>query len=590
MVENEDQGKEKKHYTVVIERMALAGTKVLIWALIAGVTWYYFWIKYTQRLDIASPEAFEYAQIARNNLHGEWFRTNMIRPVGLWLDPRLHDHPDRYHPPGYSVVLAGLMLIGGANNGSLLAGSAVFYFLVIPVLYFASRAMFGKRIARLGLAFYIIMPALGVAAVSGTPAMLATFLITTLFALLSAVRPRRYLVTALAGLALGACALTASRYALLILPAVGYLVLTLRRRAWAHVPILVGIAVLSVVPWAWRNVRVSGSPWPPMERASSHQLVPEREADTEAGQRTVFAAPHAVERSFSPAALRTTLGWRDMLRAFFQNLRIALGDLAGYVTQSVLVILFLAGVLVRLKNRYAEWFRIALYVAIVIDLTGGAVARPDSFLLLPYLPFIVVLGTVALFELTQRLGYSRPISRFAVIAVVIAVAIGQTIVSTNPAGAFTEADRHRAYTCRILEHFAQENLLEPDAVVLSNVPWHTAWYLDRPSIWLPPDYEDLMRIRMQTDEKITFAFLAGYALNESDPSYEIWERGFREGRMPDSFGLTPFLSTIFSRWEHVYTSFISLERREVLRQEAEEPQETPEPSGQDERPKNEEEP
>ena len=121
----DDQKEGKKHFTVVIERAGLTGAKVLIWALIAAVALWYFWFKYTERLGIASPEAFEYGQIARNNLRGKWFETDVIRPVGLWLDHRLHNRPDLCHPPAYSVVLTGLMTVGGAQDRTLLWGSGL---------------------------------------------------------------------------------------------------------------------------------------------------------------------------------------------------------------------------------------------------------------------------------------------------------------------------------------------------------------------------------------------------------------------------------------------------------------------------------
>jgi hypothetical protein len=543
---------------------------------------YYFWWRYVERPGLAAPEAFEYGQIARNNLRGEWFRTEVIRPVDLWLNRAVETHPDLHHPPAYSIVLAGLMAINGATTQTLLWGSELFLFLLLPVLYFPSRAMFGRRVARLGLFFCLIMPAVGMAAVSGTPGLLATFLITALFGTLSVTRERRYLVTALAGLVLGACALTATRYLFLVVPAAGYLVLTLQRRAWLHAPILVAVAALVVLPWALRNARLSGSPWPPMEWTASYQLAAEGQQRAGADVPAALAAPHAIERSFSPETLQVALRGRESARSVFRGLRLGLNDLFRYGAQSVLVVLFVAGLLIRSKNRQAEWLRVALYVAIGIDLIYGSVARPDDFLLLPYVPFMMVVGAFVLIELIGRLGYTRALSSYALVAVAIVVAIGQTVVATNPADALTKADQDRHATTWYLENLFPE-VIEPDAVVLSNVPWHTAWYLDRPSIWLPPEYQDLIRLRMQADQPITFAFLAGYALDKNEPSYEVWERGFRESWMPDSFRLTPFFSTMFSQRWHVCSSFMSQERLERLIEERRKERNPAEPSASDAR-------
>jgi hypothetical protein len=577
MAEREDGLKETKHYTVVLERFGLAAVKVVIWALLATGVCYYFWWRYVERPGIAAPEAFEYGQIARNNLRGEWFRTEMIRPVDLWLNRTVNAHPDLYHPPAYTVVLAGLMAIKGATTQTLLWGSELFLFLLLPVLYLPARAIFGRRVARLGLFFCLIMPAVGRASVSGTPGLLAAFLITALFGTLSTIRERRYLLTALAGLALGACALTATRYVFLVVPAAGYLVLTLHRRAWAHVPILVAVAGLVVLPWALRNVRLSGSPWPPMEWTSSYQLTAEGQQRTGADVPAALAAPHAIERSFSPETLQVALRGRESARSFIRGLRLGISDLFRYGAQSVLVVLFLAGVLIRSKNRRAEWLRVALYVAISIDLIYGSIARPDGFLLLPYLPLMMVVGAFVLIELIGRLGYTRVLSSYAVVAAVIVVAVGQMVIATNPADALTKADQDRHLTTWYLEHLFPE-MMQPDTVVLSNVPWHTAWYLDRPSIWLPPEYEDLLRLRMQANQPITFAFLAGYALNRNEPSYEVWERGFRESWMPDSFGLAPFFSTMFSQRWHVCSSFMLSERIQKLIKEKQESPSDEEPS------------
>jgi 4-amino-4-deoxy-L-arabinose transferase-like glycosyltransferase len=471
VVENDDQQKETKHFTVRIEQFGIAGAKVLVWALLVGFVVLYFWHKYTERLGIASPEAFEYAQIARNNLRGEWFRTDVIRPIGLWLSADVHNHPDLFHPPAYSVVLAGLMKVFGVHDRAMLWGSLVFYVLTMPVFYFAVRSTYSRRVARLSLFFYAIMPAIGIAAVSGTPAMLATFLVTSFFALLSLVRERRYLVTAAVGVALAACALTATRYIFLVVPAVGFLVLTVKRYAWVHVPILIAVTALGVLPWAVRNARLTGSPWAPMEWTASYQLSEESKKRAVSEMRATLASSHEIEHAFSPEALQITLLGKEGARALARNLRLGLGDLVRYGAQSILIVLCVAGALVRAEKRRTEWLRIALYVAIGIELIYGAVARPDSFLLLPFVPLMLVVGTFTMLELIRRLGYSQPISRFALIAVAVVVALLQMLVATNPAEAFTEADRRRAEQ-RALAHglvsrpaldLAAAQLRRPDA-------------------------------------------------------------------------------------------------------------------------------
>jgi 4-amino-4-deoxy-L-arabinose transferase-like glycosyltransferase len=576
MLEKDDVQQETKHYTVVLEQMALAGAKVLVWLLLALLMFWYFWFKYHRITEMVPPEAYEYAQLARNDLRGDWFQTDLIRPVSLWLSPDVAKHPDLFHPPAYPVVLAGLMEIGGVKDRTMLWGSGLFFFLLMPVLYFAARGLFDRRTARLSLFFCLIMPAIGIAAVSGTPALLATFLVTSLFALLSAIRPRRVLLTVLAGAVLGACALVATRYVLLVIPAAGYLIVTLWRRAWVHVPILVVVAFLVVLPWGRRNVQLSGSPWAPMEWTSSYQLSEVSQKRALSEMRPTLAASPPIENSFSPDALAVSLWGREGLRALGRNLRLAMGDLIRFGAQSALVIVCIVGVLVRTRRPHADWLRIALYVAIGIELIYGAVTRPDSFLLLPFVPFMIVIGVSTLLELIGRLDYVRPISRFALVAAAIVVGLLQMLVATNPSPALAAAEVDAFKTRYALQHIAAQDYLEPDAVVLSNVPWHTAWYLDRPSIWLPPSYDDVVRLRMETNNKITFTFIAGYALNEDDPSYATWKESLTEGKMPDSFGLVHFISTVLAG-KDLYVSFIAPERLAELRKRYQQARERSEP-------------
>ncbi|MBN1917039.1 MAG: glycosyltransferase family 39 protein [Verrucomicrobia bacterium] len=584
----DDQPKGTKHYTVRIDEIGIMAAKVFVWAVLVGLAVFYFWYKYTERLGVASPEAFEFAQIARNNLRGEWFQTDVIRPIGLWLNPDVHHHPDLFHPPAYSVALAGVMKIFGVHHRAMLWGSVVFYVLTIPVLYFAVRSMYSRRVARLSLFFYAIMPAVGIAAVSGTPAMLAVFLVTSFFALLSIVREKRYLATVAAGLALAACALTATRYVFLVVPGVAFLVLTLKRRAWVHVPILLVVATLGLLPWALRNAQLTGSPWAPMEWTASYQLSEESKHRAVSEMRATLASSHEIEHSFSPEALEITLLGKEGARALARNLRLGLGDLVRYGGQSILIVLCVAGVLVRAEKHQTEWLRIVLYGAVFIELIYGAVARPDSFLLLPFVPLMLVIGTATMLELIRRLGYTQPISRFALIAVGLTLAVLQMLVATNPAEAFTETDRERYITCWALDNVLRETP-GPNAVVLSNVPWHTAWYLDRPSIWLPPSYDDLMRLRMQTGEEFTLAFLARYALDERASSHTIWEEGAERGRMPDSFGLGYFYPPARQQ-EGTFSAYISAQRFEQLLRQARTREESTEPAGDDTRSREEKPP
>ena len=125
MADTDDQQKEgRKHFTVELERIGVAAAKVLVWAILSGTLVLYFWTKYSHRVGIASPAAYEYAQIARNNLRGEWFRTDVIRPLELWLDADVRNQPDLVHHHGHAperlAALVGHLALetsGGPGRG-----------------------------------------------------------------------------------------------------------------------------------------------------------------------------------------------------------------------------------------------------------------------------------------------------------------------------------------------------------------------------------------------------------------------------------------------------------------------------------------
>src|SRR5689334_17078894 len=81
--------------------------------------------------NLATPEAMDSAQLARNLAEGKGYTTLFIRPFSLYLEQshnetrqasapastnnldfaqiKSHPHPDLANPPVYPVVLAGLM-------------------------------------------------------------------------------------------------------------------------------------------------------------------------------------------------------------------------------------------------------------------------------------------------------------------------------------------------------------------------------------------------------------------------------------------------------------------------------------------------
>ena len=170
--------------------------------------------------------------------------------------------PELRRPPGYAFFAAGTILVLGEELRALVFAQHLLGVATAMLTYLLGRVTFGRPA---GLAAGLLVALNGALVLSGQSVMTETLftflLVATLLALLLAGRSGRWGWALLAGIALGAAALTRPvAQALVILVPLAFLVYT--RRPWPVVrgTALVGIGfALVLVPWMVRNLSEHGT-------------------------------------------------------------------------------------------------------------------------------------------------------------------------------------------------------------------------------------------------------------------------------------------------------------------------------------------
>jgi hypothetical protein len=462
--------------------------------------------------NLATSEAMDAAQVARNLADGEGFTTKFIRPLSLHLletraasagggtnDPaRLRGpHPDLANPPVYPLMLAGVMKILPFNHD--LATKAVFRIhqpdlliaLVNQALFFLAVVLafrLAKRLFDSGVAWVTALALLGSEllwrfTVSGlsTPLLLV---ITLALAgcLVSADRTpqdtpsgRRRVVrmAGLAGLVVGVGALTRYSFGWLILPVMGFFALGFpaQRRTLPLVAWLAFSVVFS--PWLARNFHYSGT----LFGTAGYAVV----------EGTPAFSAHSVERFLSPDLSQVTI--ENMGRKLLVNLGGVLFDDAPRLGGSLLTAFFLVGLMVSFVTpglRRLRWFVLGALATLAVAQALGRTPRStlspqvnSENLLVLLAPLVLMYGAALFFLLLDQLKLPFIAARRWVIGLFVTLLATPLILALLP----PRADPRvlPPYYPPLIQQFA--GWLGPDELMMSDLPWAVAWYGHQRCVW-----------------------------------------------------------------------------------------------------------
>ena len=438
---------------------------------------------------LADVNAVDYAQIARNVAQGKGFTTSAITPLALALaKDKTQDIPDISRPPLWVSTLALAMRMGGANDRVVVFVSVFFLLLTLVLVYLLGRMLFDDGVGVYAVAITAVSTGLMVQAMTGLETTFLAFLITVLFGLLllhnrhEGPTPRYW--SLLSGVLLGLCFLTRFE-CLAIVPAVLlYWLFAGKRLRWMHMGLTVVAFLVVALPWVIRTDLIAGRL---TASTQSYELV----------MQTIAYPGQTLYRQFVDVPSLPLSVVVDhplqMLKKFNEGVRTAYSGFPQLLNPYVLTLFLLSLFVPDIRNRYGliQW---CLVTAIFLMTASMALYSNVLRLLLAFAPLIAVLATGAF--TTYLNDYSRrrwssdllTVSRwFRSLALfgwilVLAYPMADYLFATRPA-------RQAAMVATV------QDVASKGSFIVSDIPWHVAWYGEKRSLLLPQSVVQLQAVQ-----------------------------------------------------------------------------------------------
>jgi hypothetical protein len=512
-----------------------AGARFLRWSLLMLATLLllvaYNWRAYR---NMATQEAMDAAQLARNVADGKGYTTLFIRPLSIYLitnhnpsaafsgdaakpaDPaRLKGmHPDLANPPVYPLVLAGLMKvlpfnyeIPGATPGTEAKTKKYFwskdgrfwwyppdFFIavfnqclllgVIVLTYILARFLFDFAVAWLSALLLLGTELFWRFSVSGLSTMLLVLIFLGLSwslvlleraARLGTGRPSMlHLLSAAAGLLASIGALTRYAFAWVIFPVLVFIILFSGRSRLVNCLLAVGVFAAVLTPWIARNYHVSGVPF----GTATYAVM----------EGTPAFPEYRLARSLSPDFIRYDINhfWRKFLGNSRQTVQTDLPKLGGsWVSAFFLVGLMLSFHSVAI-NRLRYFLLMCVPVLAAVQAGGRTQLSEESpeinseNLLFLLSPLVSVYGVSLFYTLLDRIVLPIRQLRYPIVGAFAAVMCLPMILIFLPPKSFPIA--YPPYYPPAIQQVS--NWMTEKELMMSDVPWAVAWYGRRQCIWL----------------------------------------------------------------------------------------------------------
>lgn len=508
----------------------------------------------TQFRGLREQDPMDAAQLGRNLLYYKQYATQCVRPLSIgYLErktgrrpPILVGHPELIRPPLYPAVLAVMFKLTAppfkvepkpgvfpAEQRAVIPFNLGMTLLTGLLLFFLARRLFDRRVGFLSTTVFFLSDTVWNSSISGSgTALLMLLTVGTVYSALAASSvlrekqpPRRAVVLLLLASALTAAAFL-TRYAMAVLvPAIALLIGVYvggrRGRRWAG--LYAAVAATLVLPWIARNIMVCRAPLglAPVMALEGTRLFP-------GDQLTRLLNP---EFRFGAVLNALQIKWLENVPRLYQvNLR-TLGD-------GILICLFITSFLHRFVRRPVQILRWPLALAVLL-LVGiaGFYGDVTARLLAVFWPLMIPYAMAFFLVLLTRWQLSLQILESAVVWLVVLLTALPLIFRILPP---REGPPYPPY----YPPFAVlvSNMLEPNEVMCSDMPWATAWYGNRTSIQLPVTIDDFYQINdfIQRISGLYFTTLTRDKRYVSDLLTGTEKSWFPvlEGRIPPDFPLT----------------------------------------------------
>lgn len=444
---------------------------------------------------LATSQAMDQAQIARNIASGQFWRTNFVRPLAAGQLQRAGKDVarriwyDTYNAPLPPLVNAfvlrpikryWLMTPGDviyAGDRAIAFASICFFFASLVVLYFTALRLFDHRLAVLATALLLLCDTFWKYSLSGLPQMLMLFLFSaTLYVLLRAIEAQNRggavgIWLGLTGLGFGLLALS---HALTIWMFVGALIVMIfffKPRGWAAV-IVLGVFLAVYTPWLVRNFVITGNPM----GVAMYSVLDEIKY-SEAGHMRRLSLDLA---DVGPGNFRTKIT---------KNLVDEMGRLLQYLGWSAVALTFFVALLhvfKRPETAALRWLILAMWLGAVLGMAIYGIREEQGVaanqLHLLFIPIMTCYGLAYLLVQWNRLEINFRIARLAFLTllfIVCSLPMLFTVLLPSTKGGV----RWPPYVPPYISVLNQ--WMQPEEITATDMPWAIAWYAGRRAMWLP---------------------------------------------------------------------------------------------------------
>lgn len=454
----------------------------------------------SQFRGLRTPEAMEYAALARGLAEGRGFTTYCTRPADLWY---LEKHaarkdpgqapPDIRHAPLYPFLLS-LGFRAARPSFEVKHRVAVFepeQRVIVPLgvlftlgtagmLFLLGGRVADRRATLAGVAVFLLSDAVLGGSISGTPLPLVMFLATAaVYAAVVCVQKlldeRPFLHWAVPfAISAALCALAfLSDYLMIALaPAVAlFVALGFARRPWSAGLAFMLLVAIGVAPWLVRNERVSGGVLgiAPYAAVGHSALYADDSFDRELEPQ--------IDNVRVSAALRSKITG-NLGRLYDRDLRL-LGS-------GLIMCFFLASFFQRFEYEAQGVLRWCVTLGIAILVAMLAVRGGDAaWALNAFLPLVILFGLASFFLILDRVEFFEAGWDLVLTWVlVLLTALPAALKVAGPRAARPYPPYFPPFVSYVCE------LLRPDEALCTDIPWATAWYGNRRSVLLPRRMED----------------------------------------------------------------------------------------------------
>ena len=276
-------------------------------------------------------------------------------------------------------------------------------------------------------------------------------------------------------LLLAAACLT--RLHLLVLLAPLFVLLILMPRASFFLFAVIALAVIGLVtPWFLHVYAISGNPL-----GSNVPLLLYGQGDYSGNQIYCTTSIPSYEQLLRGALKKEATGFRW----YFEHAWNLLGS-------NPLILLFGASLLHQFKRRRTRVFHWLLFGCAIVLIAANNLgsATPDAIgpwnILVVLFPCMVVIGSAFFFILLDRLNLMIRILNTLIVTATLALTVAPLVLTLTTSNNVYYS--FPPYMPPLIKAYGQ--FVAPDEWVTSDMPWATAWYADRASLWLPDSISD----------------------------------------------------------------------------------------------------